>query len=316
MKKLYFLIVILPLLTFGQSNKFVRQGLRTQNLEEQISLFSQAIELDSKNLDAYFYRGLAKFNLEEYHEAILDYTKVIFYKPDADSYYNRANAKFNLNDYQGALLDYTKAIEIDPNLIDAYYNLGNTKYFLGDYEGAIKDLTTVISVFSRDANAYTQRANAHFALKNYKDAFKDYRYAIIANPNESTYYNRGLALLDVKYFKEAKNDFFKVLKLNKNNVSAYFYLAASHLFLGEFSAAVSTFKTCTSRDDLDFEAHLGLAITYLKSNNLTDAKNYFQKAKNILGISGSNVVTDFESSYWYQNHYFYFDEAFKKLVKL
>lgn len=316
MRKLIFLILLLPVLTYGQSNKFVRQGLRATKPLEQISLFSQAIELDSKNLDAYFYRGLTRFNLGKFHEAILDFTKVIFYKPDADSYYNRANAKFNLNDYQGALLDYTKAIEIDPNLIDAYYNLGNTKYFLEDYTGAIKDLSKVLRFFPNDANAYNQRANAHFALKNYKAAFRDFRNCIIINQDESAYFNRGVALLEVKYFKEARTDFFKVIKRNKNNIPAYFYLATSHLFLGEFNAAISTFNVCITKDDFDFEAHLGLAIAYSKLDNITEAKNHFQKVKNILRLTDTTTIKDFENSYWYQNHLFYFKEVYKKLGEL
>ncbi|MEP5340566.1 MAG: tetratricopeptide repeat protein [Algibacter sp.] len=316
MHKLILLIILLPLFTFGQAKKFVRQGIRATDPKEQISLFSQAIEIDSKNLDAYFYRGLAKFNIGEYNTAILDFTKVIFYKPDADSYYNRANSKFNLEDYQGALEDYTKATELDPELIDAYYNLGNTKYYLGDYAGAIKDLSIVLSFFPRDVKTYNQRAQAHMALKNYKKAFKDFRYSILISPNDNAFYNRGIALLDVRYFKEAQVDFFKVIKLNKNNVPAYFYLAASHLFLGEFTAAISTFNVSIKQDALDFDAYLGLSMSYLKSNDLEQAKSHFQKAKNILLVKDSNDIKSFENSYWYQNHYYYFNAAFEKLIKL
>ena len=34
---------------------------------------------------------------------------------DADAYYNRGIAKGDLKDYYGAISDYTKAIEINPN---------------------------------------------------------------------------------------------------------------------------------------------------------------------------------------------------------
>src|SRR5690606_25493474 len=115
--------IVIPLLSFGQANKILRQGLKSTNFNEQIELFTQVIQLEPKNLDAYFYRGLAKYNLGEYNGAILDYTKVIFYKPDADTYYNRGNCKFALQDYVGAKEDYTKALELNKQLVDAIYNL-------------------------------------------------------------------------------------------------------------------------------------------------------------------------------------------------
>lgn len=316
MRKLILLIAFLPILCIAQANKFIRQGLRASTPQEKIALFNQAIAVDSKNLDAHFYRGLEKFNLGNYNAAILDFTKVIFYKPDADSYYNRANAKFNLEDYKGALDDYTKATELDPELIDAYYNLGRTKFYLEDYQGAIKDLTKVLNFFPSDASAYTLRAQCYMALKKYKEAFKNFRYSILINKNDDAYYKRGIALLDVKYFKESKSDFLKVIKLNKNNIPAYFYLAASHLFLGEYAPAISTFNVSITNDSLDFDAHLGLAISYLKSNNLEQAKNHFQKAKNILLVKDSVKIEDFKNSYWHQNHYFYFNQVYSELIKL
>ena len=93
-------------------------------------------------------------------------------------------------------------------------------------------------------------------------------------------------------------------------------MAASHLFLGEYAPAISTFNVAITHDDLDFDAHLGLAIAYLKSNSLEQAKRHFQKAQNILQLEGSSNVKSFENSYWYQSHYFYFNENYQKLKNI
>ena len=120
----------------------------------------------------------------------------------------------------------------------------------------------------------------------------------------------------LKYFKEAKTDFLKVIKHDKNNIPAHFYLATSHLFLGEFSNAITAFTVCTNYDSLDFDAHLGLAIAYLKTENLEKSKYHFQKVKNILQLKNPETIELFKDTYWYKNLYFYFNAAFDKLNRL
>jgi len=78
MRKIILIALIFPLLSFGQANKLLRQGLKSTNYNEQIELFTQVIELDPNNLDAYFYRGLAKYNVEDYTGASLDLQKLYF----------------------------------------------------------------------------------------------------------------------------------------------------------------------------------------------------------------------------------------------
>ena len=64
-----------------------------ENLEERINLLDQVISLEPKNLDAYFYRALAKNDLGDYQGAIVDYSKIILIEPDADTYFNRGNSR-------------------------------------------------------------------------------------------------------------------------------------------------------------------------------------------------------------------------------
>jgi len=60
-------------------------------------------------------------------------------KLSAKEYYDRGNAKYELEDYYGAIVDYNKAIELDPDYASAYYNRGNAKSDLNDDFGACVD---------------------------------------------------------------------------------------------------------------------------------------------------------------------------------
>ncbi len=63
---------------------------------------------------SYYDRGIEKFELEDYQNAIINFTKVIEIDgPQTQArepYYYRAAVKYQLEDYQGAISDYTEAI--------------------------------------------------------------------------------------------------------------------------------------------------------------------------------------------------------------
>ena len=311
-------LFLTPLFVNSQANKLLRQGLRADNSNEKIELFSQAIALEPKNLDAYFYRALAKNDIGDFDGAILDYTQVLFYNPDADTYYNRGNSKFNLDDFEGAAEDYENALKLNPELTDALYNLGQAKFYLGDYKAAIQNFDKILKVFPEDAKTYSQRGLAHFELKNYKEAFKDFAYNILINPDTYAYSLRGKALLDINYYKESQADFTKAIELDQKNIPCYFYLGANHLFLGEYPAAVASFSESIKNDSLDFDAYLGLAMAQLKANDVTNAKINFRKAKSIIdpeSLDNSSIAV-FNNTYWYKDKYLFFNEIFKDLNAL
>jgi len=311
-------LTIIPLVINSQANKLLRQGIKSEDPNEKIELFTQVIDLEPKNLDAYFQRGLAKNDIGDFLGAILDYTKVIFYQPDADSYYNRGNSKFNLADYVGASEDYEKAIDMDPELWDAVYNLGLVKSYLEDYKAAISNFDKLLKVFPYDTKTYRQRAMAHLELGNNKEAFLDFARNIIINEDSSAYYDRGYALLSLNYYNEALSDLYKAVRMDRNNTPCYFYIGVAHLLLNEYAPAITSFSESVKFDGRDFEAHLGLAISYYKANDLEKAKSSFYDAKHIINPEGKNDETFeiFNNTYWYKNHKQFFNDIFKELNAL
>ena len=60
-------------------------------------------------------------------------SKAIF----AEAYYNRGNAYSNKNDFDSAIGDYNTAIALKPNYTDAYYNRGVAYREQGETDRAI-----------------------------------------------------------------------------------------------------------------------------------------------------------------------------------
>lgn len=316
-KLLIILIALFPILSSSQSNKFVRQGLRADDPTEQIKLFSEAIALDSKNLDAYFYRGLAKNNIGDFNGAILDYTKVVFYEPSPDVYFNRGNSKYSLMDFYGAKKDFENALRLNPEFLKARYSLAVTLNDMNDFEGALSTLNDPI--VAKSAPILLQIARAHTGLKDYTNALLNYNIAISIAPHTETYFARGIFYMNINYYQKANDDLNMALRLDETNILAYFFRGISSFFLGEYKNALTDFNNSVTFDNTDFDALIGLAFTYYKNNDIENAKLNFSKAKSILSgndVSKINNIELFENTYWYQNQFYAFKGLFNQLNEL
>jgi tetratricopeptide (TPR) repeat protein len=95
-----------------------------------------AIKLDGSDPNHYFNRALILEEMEQFDNAIADYTKVINMNPgDATAYFNRGNCLANREEYVEAVKDLYKATELDPSNGTYFRILGNTKYQLNALEG-------------------------------------------------------------------------------------------------------------------------------------------------------------------------------------
>jgi tetratricopeptide (TPR) repeat protein len=75
------------------------------------------------------------------HQTIAKYSKTIKLKTDKPkAFYCRGTAKYQLDDYQGALDDLSKAIDLKPDFAHAYVNRAWAHFMLGKKADAIADL--------------------------------------------------------------------------------------------------------------------------------------------------------------------------------
>ena len=117
--------------------------------------------------------------------------------------------------------------------------------------------------------------------------------------------------------KIANEDLTRSLRLNRNNAFAYFYRGSSNLLLGKFNDAISDFSEAIKFDAMDFDAYLGLAMAQLKIEDTANAKTNFNRANSII-IPNSKVssIQQYNNTYWFNNQYFYFNNAITALAKL
>ena len=125
---------------------------RRGKFDSAIEHISKSIEMKNDFAVAYFYRGASYHSLEEYDEAMMDYTKAISLDENmTDAYYNRAKIILTRKDIENpkienAIKDLEKAIELDPNFQDALYAMAAAYKKLGDYHKTLEYIEKLLQV--------------------------------------------------------------------------------------------------------------------------------------------------------------------------
>ena len=140
-------------------------------------------------------------------------------------YYFRGLSRFQRENYSSALADFNKSIRLNPKDIDSYYYRGCTKIFLKDTLTTISDFDVVLECDESNMGALINRGLAKQAKKDYFGALSDFSKSIKLYPNSTeTYFARGKLQLSVNKYTEAKNDFIQAIIIKPRNIEFYRYL--------------------------------------------------------------------------------------------
>ena len=122
------------------------------HFEMAIESFDKAISIDKTSAVAYFYRGATYHSMEEYDEAMMDYTKALSLDDKmTDAYYKRAKIILSRKDIQNpdikkAVDDLKKALDLDDKFVDAWYALAAAYKKLEDYHKTLECIETLLNI--------------------------------------------------------------------------------------------------------------------------------------------------------------------------
>jgi len=132
---------------------------KNRQLNLALQDFSQLIELDPEDPDAYYKRGLTLKKLGRPEAALADYDKTIKLKPRyAKAYNNRGGLYGAQGLFTHAITDFNQAIFLDDDNAGAHFNRGLAYYSQGDYKKAIADLERAIELDPKYHKAYENLA--------------------------------------------------------------------------------------------------------------------------------------------------------------
>ncbi|MDL2223584.1 tetratricopeptide repeat protein, partial [Bacteroidales bacterium OttesenSCG-928-M11] len=197
-------------------NTFLKKKLRITNNE--VALTDEQAEFHFKSIDdyslllnkypgnsyIYFMRGIDYMILQDFGEAIDDFTEAIKFDPTfSPAYFNRAIARYKQIEIENASMGEAKALDIDLNVKSTSTTQNLNQPFKPEidktayqYSFVLQDYNQVIELNPDFSFAYFNRATVKFIQKDYRGSIADYNEAIKVNPEfAEAYFNRGLTRL-------------------------------------------------------------------------------------------------------------------------
>lgn len=232
------------------SAEYISKGvssLKKGQVEDAITHFNRAIDLDPGKAVAYAARGSAYFRLEKLDNAISDYNKAIEINPDLEvAYQGRGSVYYRQGQLDNAISDYTRVIKINPGLVNAYIDRGNIYQEQGRFDEAISDFSKVLEMKPGEAITYYLRGNAYYQKNQLDNAISDYSKVIEFDPKFAVaYQNRGTAYQFKGEYQKAISDYDKAIELMPDNPlsyasrgNAYFMLDRLHNASYDYNKAV------------------------------------------------------------------------------
>lgn len=147
----------------AQYNKdyFVWMGrtcMMNNDYQEAIRTLNVLLRFDDNAYEAYFLRGIAKYNLNDLLGAEADFSTAIRKNPVfTQAYTYRAIVRSMLGNYDDALQDFQEAIDLRPDLPGPYYSRGITRLLNQQFKEAIEDFDKFIRQETKVSEAFINR---------------------------------------------------------------------------------------------------------------------------------------------------------------
>ena len=255
-----------------------------------ISYFNLVINYKPHLYEPYFYRGVAKFYLDDYSGAALDCTQAIQRNPYFPNTYElRGLAYINMNRFPDAIRDYRTVTDMLPENRSLWHNLALCYIETDSLDQADNITDIIIRRWAKQADGYTLKAQvflqrkdtaaaetyidkaieadkynigAHTAKANilmsheqYNEAIQHFDESLRLNPKQAnTLINRALCHYHLNHYRDAMADYDRALDLEPKNFIGHYNRGLLRANVGEDNLAIEDFNFILSIDPDDMMA--------------------------------------------------------------
>lgn len=226
---------------------------------------------------AYYARGFSRKNQERWDEAEQDFAKALEYSPDNAIYtINRVEALRESRRYVEALADIDALLRKYPESVELTYEKGALLLELCDTVQAAGMFDRLVELDSDNPETWAARALMSLIAGNEEAAMEDYNKAVkMKSQNVGTYINRGILNYRRKNYRAALADYDRALQIDSTNKNAIFNRALLRSEVGDYDNALADLTLLTKINPMLYEAVFERGrINDLLGNNLAAIDDY------------------------------------------
>ena len=235
---------------------------------------SEAISRNPFVVDCYQIRGLARVNQGKFSEAVEDYRKALVYAPEDEGlWHNLALCYANLKDYDAAVEVLDTIVSIVPGYAPAFNMRAQVHIQQEDTLAALSDLEASLKINKYDSEVYSTRALVYLQQQRYEEAEADLTYAIHLNPKSGYYINRALTRYYRQELRGAMSDYDLALHLDPNNVLGHYNRGLLRAQVGDDNRAIEDFNVVIEYEPDNTMAVFNRALLLMQTGDLVGAEN-------------------------------------------
>ncbi len=189
--------------------------------QDDIRLFSRAVEVTRNNSAAHFNLGTALGKQGKIEEAVAQLQKAVAAAPgNVNAQYSLGFAYLNQNKAAEAIVQFERTLAAEPDHFRARYYLGTTLLTLGRAAEAESHLREAVKLMPDAAGTHLGLGRALAAQNKLPEAVQQFDAAVRLQPDPETYFNLGLAWSLQGRQEEAARAYREALKLAPDSVQA------------------------------------------------------------------------------------------------
>lgn len=257
-----------------------------------INDFNILVQADTSLYEGFFFRGIAKYNLNDYIGALQDFNKAIQINPVfTQAYHYRAITHSQLNRFDEAMKDYEHALNLRPDQTGVYFSRGITHLMSQNFDESVKDFNAYIRREPHSSDAYVNRGTAYLMKKDTIKALEDYNRALYFNAFDPNAFIRRARIYALQNENEkALKDLNQAIKLDSLSSFVYFNRALVKYSTDDIYGALADLDKVL---ELDPDNALSFYNRALIKSQIGDYNNALNDYENVLAINPENVLVYF-----------------------
>lgn len=253
------------------------RALAKLNLDDYMGAIDDATTALEHNpfiTDAYELRAVALQNIGRHSEAIADYDRVLATLPESRSIlFNKALAQEESKDYDGAAATFEELLSHHRNYDNGYVGRARLRLQTGDTIGALADVDKALQLNKNSVNAYLIRADVAInSRRDYAQALDDMNEAIKLQPKYAGFFiNRAFLRHNLDDYYGAMSDYDYAIQLDPMNHMAYYNRALLLAEVRDFDKALADLNQVIKLRGVDYRALYNRAIILKEKHDFKGA---------------------------------------------
>ena len=221
-----------------------RSALYYEDYVLSIQYFNQAISMKPWLYEPWFFRGVAKFYLDDFRGAESDCSEAIERNPYViNAYELRGLCRINQKKYREAISDYDRALRYNPDNQGLWHNRILCLIQEKNYDLALAQIDTMSARWSKYARAYAMQAEVYLLKKDTTKAVKSLDKSLELDPYDGGIWaERAVISLARQKWKEGEDFLTKSIHLLPKHSGNYINRALTRFNQNNLRAAIRDYS--------------------------------------------------------------------------